>query len=195
MMVLGLTGSIGMGKSVLARQFALLGAKVCNADDMVHSLMAKGGEAVGAVEKEFPGVAKNGAVDRKALGAIVFADVEKRKLLESILHPLVVAAEDAFIKKNRALGARLVVMDIPLLFETGGEKRCDAVVVVTAPPFIQKQRVMKRPHMTPEKFRCIVQSQLCDRDKRLLADFVVQTGLGKAYSMHRLKTILAELHA
>jgi dephospho-CoA kinase len=193
MKIIGLTGSIGMGKSTLATQLASLGAQICSADAIVHALLATGGAAVAEVEKHFPETVKQGSVDRKALGAIVFADVEKRKILERILHPLVVAEENRFIAQQRTKGTQWAVLEIPLLFETGAQSRCDYTIVATAPYLIQKHRVMKRPHMTREKFAQIVGSQMSDKEKKARADFIVQTGLGKAYSLHRLKYILASI--
>jgi len=195
MIIIGLTGGIGMGKSTVAAQFALLGVKVCNADAIVHQLLAQGGAAVAQVGKQFPGVVKNSAVDRKALGDIVFNDKAKLHELEGVLHPLVVAEENAFIGRERRKGARFMALDIPLLFETGAEERCDLVVVASAPFFIQKQRVMKRPGMTEEKFHRIVQSQMPDSEKRRIADTVIETGLGKAHSFRLVALLMKELHA
>lgn len=186
-MVIGLTGGIGMGKSTVASQLALLGAKICNADAIVHRLLGKSGAAVAAVEKLFPGTVKNGAVDRKLLGDVVFHDAAKMKMLEQLLHPLVVAEENRFIERSQRLGAKLVVLDIPLLFETGVEKRCDKVMVASAPAFLQAARVLKRPGMTQAKFRRIIASQLPERAKRKRADAVILTGLGRAYSFRQLK--------
>lgn len=185
-MVIGLTGGIGMGKSTVAAQLAKLGAKICNADAIVHKLLAKGGAAVAAVQKKFPDVVKAGAVDRKALGEIVFKDVKKRKQLEAILHPLVVAEENKFVEKQARMGAKLIVLDIPLLYETEGEKRFDAVMVASAPAFLQRARVLKRPHMTEEKLAKIIASQLPDREKRRRADIVIATGLGKGHSFRQV---------
>lgn len=193
--VIGITGSVGMGKSTLTGQCAELGAKTCNSDMIVHQLLAKGGAAVEAVGKQFPKTVVGDAVDRKALGAIVFYDQEKLKLLESILHPLVAAEEERFIAKCKGEGAPYAVLDIPLLFETGAEKRCNAVIVASAPPFIQAYRVMKRPGMTAEKFTRILARQMPSSEKRKRADFVVQTGFGRAYSFYQLKQILRKLHA
>jgi len=195
MIVIGLTGSIGMGKTLLAAQFAALGAKTCSADAIVHTLMEKGGEAVSEIADFFPSVVKNGAVDRLALGRIVFADAQKRILLEQIIHPMVVASENRFIGRQKLLGAKIVVLDIPLLFETSAELRCDATVVATAPHWVQRRRVLKRNHMTQEKFKQILASQMSDKEKRRCADYVVQTGLGRAYSMRRIKQIMKVLHA
>lgn len=195
MRVLGITGSIGMGKSVLARQCAWLGVKTCHADDIVHRLLAGGGAAIPEIRKYFPEAVKNGAADRKILAAVVFSDPEKRWRLEQILHPLVFAQEKAFIRRQRRLGAKYVALDIPLLFETGSEYRVDAVIVATAPAAIQRARVLRRPGMTQETLDAILRRQLPDRQKRRRADFVVHTGLGKAYSMRALKKIMAGLHA
>lgn len=188
MLVIGLTGSIGMGKTTIARQLSSMGAKICNADAIVHKLMAKDGAAVPQIKKEFPSVVKAGEVDRRALGEIVFKSPEKKLLLEAILHPLVVNEENRFVERMQRLGARCVVLDIPLLFETGAEERCDIVLVASAPFFIQKQRVLGRMHMTAEKFNNILASQLPDSEKQAWADMVVKTGLGKAYSYRQLAT-------
>ena len=190
MIIIGLTGSIGMGKSTLALQLASLGAKVCSADAIVHQLMAKGGAAVAEVAKVFPQAVKDGEVDRKALGAIVFNDKTQLKRLEELLHPLVVVAENQFVWEQRRLGARMAVLDIPLLFETGAEQRCDITLVASAPFLLQKQRVLRRPHMSEQKFLQILRSQLSDRNKRRRADKVVLTGLGKSHSFRTLVTWL-----
>ena len=193
MMVIGLTGSIGMGKSTIALQLARLGAKVCCADDIVHRLMAKGGKAVADIERLFPIVIKNGSVDRKALGEIVFKDKHQLRRLEQLLHPLVVAEENRFITQQARKGARLVVLDIPLLYETGAEARCDYVLVASAPYFLQWQRVLKRPGMSEQKFHNIVASQMPDSEKRQRADKVVPTGLGKAFSFRSIAEWIGEL--
>lgn len=194
MKVIGLTGGIGMGKSTLALQLARLGAKICSADAIVHQLLGQDGEAVDAVGALFPTVVKDGAVDRKALGAIVFADKEQLKRLEQVLHPLVVAAENHFVWEQRRLGAKLVVLDIPLLFETGADARCDVTLTVSAPPFLQRQRVLKRASMSEEKFLRIVRSQMPDREKRRRSDKVVLTGLGKSHSFRQVKQWTMELN-
>lgn len=194
MIVLGLTGGVGMGKSTAARMLETFGAKISNADAIVHALMGKDGDAVEEIEALFPGVMKGGAVDRKALGAIVFRDKKKMRELEAILHPLVMLRENEFLRQQKRLGAKLAVLDIPLLYETGGEKRCDLVMVVSAPEFIQRQRVMQRPGMTEEKFAAIVASQMPDREKRRRADWVVETGLGRAHTFRRIATLMGRLH-
>lgn len=193
MLIIGLTGSIGMGKSTVTAQFAALGAKTCNADIVVHRLMGKGGAAVAGVAKHFPQVIDDHSVNRKKLGGIVFHDKQKMALLETVLHPLVIAEEQRFVRNERRKGARLIVLDIPLLFETGGQARFETTVVVTAPAFMQKQRVMKRQGMTEQIFRRIVRMQMPDREKRRRADYIISTGLGKAYSFRQVKALLKEL--
>lgn len=192
-LIIGLTGSIGMGKSTLTRQFAALGARTCNADEIVHRLLGRDGRAVDAVDKAFPGCRKNGVIDRQALGAIVFKDPGKRKALEAILHPLVAEEETRFVMAESRRGAKLVVLDIPLLFETGAHLRCDLSLVASAPAFIQRQRVMARPGMTADKFRHIVASQMSDREKRLRADIVISTGLGRGYSFRKAAEFIREI--
>jgi len=195
MIVIGLTGSIGMGKSTVANQFAALGVRVCSADAIVHQLMAKNGAAVLEIGNYFSTVIKNQAVDRRALGDIVFKDKVKLKQLEQILHPLVVAAENNFICKEQCKGAWAAVLEIPLLFETGAEERCDCVAVVSAPALIQRQRVLKRAGVTPEKLSQILALQMPDQEKRQRADIVVHTGLGKSYSFHQVKMWLQQIRS
>ena len=193
MIVLGLTGSIGMGKSTAASVLRQLGVPVHDADASVHRLMSDGGAAVGFVEAAFPGTALNGAIDRKALGRRVFSDPAALKRLESILHPMVRDQERIFLETCRMRRHPVVVLDIPLLYETGGEKRCDAVIVVTAPKFLQDQRVLKRPGMSRERLAEIERQQMPDAEKRKRADFVVPTGLGKRASRAALSHILRKL--
>ena len=190
MIVLGLTGSIGMGKSTAASALRAMGVPVHDADASVHKLMNHGGAAVGFIEAAFPGTALNGAIDRKELGARVYADAAELKRLESILHPMVREQERIFLRTSRARGHPIVVLDIPLLYETGGERRCDAVIVVTAPKFLQDQRVLKRPGMSRQRLDEIVSKQMPDAEKRRRADFVVQTGIGKRASRDALARIL-----
>jgi dephospho-CoA kinase len=189
MFILGLTGSIGMGKSTAAANFKRLGVPVHDSDATVHALMAKDGVAVPAIDQAFPGVV-DGVIDRQKLGAQVFGDAAALKTLESILHPLVRAREKAFLAHHCRLGTPSVVLDVPLLFETGGERRCDAVVVVSAPYREQKRRVMARPGMTAEKFENILKTQMSDQMKRKRADFVVFTGLGRAHSLRSICEIV-----
>jgi dephospho-CoA kinase len=176
MIVLGLTGSIGMGKSATARMFEEAGVPVHDSDEAVHRLYA--GEAVPAIEAAFPGVVSNGVVDRTRLSAHVLGDAPAMKRLEAIIHPMVRADADAFIACHRATGVPLVVLDIPLLFETGGRGRVDKVAVVSAPAEIQRERVLSRPGMTPDKFEAILSRQVPDAEKRRQADFVIDTAGG-----------------
>jgi dephospho-CoA kinase len=191
MIVLGLTGSIGMGKSTTARMFREAGVPVHDSDEAVHRLYA--GAAAPLVEAAFPGTVVNGAVDRKRLAARVLGDAHALRRLETIIHPLVRADADAFLSRNRHDGAALVVLDIPLLFETNGRARVDKVVVVTADPEIQRARVMARPGMTAEKFEAILAQQVSDAEKRRQADFVIDTGLGMDHARREVSRIVAAL--
>ena len=194
MIVLGLTGSLGMGKSTAAAMFRKLGVPVHDSDAAVHRLLAPKGDAVAAVAKAFPQArAENGGVDRAVLGRRVFADPRALARLERILHPLVRRSQERFLKDARARRLPLVVLDVPLLFETGGETRCDKVVVVSAPAAVQRVRVMARPGMTEERFRAILKKQMPDHEKRRRADYVVPSGQGRAVTFRRLKRIVREL--
>lgn len=195
MLVLGLTGSIGMGKSTAAAMLRRLGLPLHDADAAVHRLMAKGGAAVAAVDQAFPGVVVEGAVDRGRLGAKVLGDPVELRRLEAILHPLARASARAFLAKQARQRRSLAVLDIPLLFETGGEKICDAVVVVSAPAATQRARVMARPGMTGERFQAILAQQVPDAEKRRRADFIVQSGLGKAHALQQLRSIVTVMKA
>lgn len=191
MIILGLTGSIGMGKSTTAEMFRNEGIPVHDADAAVHDLYA--GKAAPAIESAFPGTIVDGIIDRKRLGALVIGKPDQMKKLESIIHPLVAAGRDRFLANARQDGADLVVLDIPLLFETGGEKYCDHVVVVTAPPEEQERRVLARADMTKEKFLKILASQIPDAEKRKRADFVIDSSLGLDHARAEVKKIIAEL--
>ena len=193
MFVLGLTGSIGMGKTTAAKMLRRMGLPLHDADRAVHRLLARGGAAVAAVEAAFPGVVADGAVDRERLAGQVFEDRAALKRLEGILHPAVRRATRAFLGHQVRSGRSLVVLDIPLLFETGGEANCDAVAVVTAPPFVQHDRVMGRRGMTAARFQAILAKQMPDREKRRRADFVVHTGLSKADTLRQLRAIVTLL--
>lgn len=196
LIIAGLTGSIGMGKSMATAMLRDMNIPVHCSDEAVHDLLAPGGDAVHAVLASFPSVRDaKGGINRSALGAIIFPDAQKKKQLEDILHPLVVASQRRFISEQMRLGTDLVVLDIPLLYETGAEQRVDKVIVVTAPAFIQRQRVLKRPGMTAEKFESILRSQIPDREKRRRADFTVQTGIGRAHTRHALSRIIKQLKA
>jgi dephospho-CoA kinase len=189
MIILGLTGSIAMGKSTTAQFFAEAGAPVHDADAAVHRLYE--GEAAAAIEAAFPGVTTEGKVDRARLAAQVIGDGAARRRLEAIVHPLVRRSEVKFLDEARARGAPVVVLDIPLLFETGGEERVDAVVVVSASPEVQRQRVLQRPGMTVEKFEALLAAQMPDAEKRRRADFVVDTGQGFDAARAQVQDILA----
>jgi len=193
MKVIGLTGSIGMGKTTAAALFRLRGVPVYDADAAVHRLSGKGGRAVPAIARAFPGVVADGAVDRRQLGALVFGDDAALKKLEGILHPLAAEERRAFLRRCRARRRKVAVLDIPLLFETGGETSVDCVVVVSAPSFLQRARVMKRPGMTAEKFAAILARQTPDREKRRRADRVIPTGAGKREALRRIDRLLAEM--
>ncbi|MDZ4689909.1 dephospho-CoA kinase [Terricaulis sp.] len=175
MIVVGLTGSIGMGKSTVARMFAEEGAPAFNADDAVHALYAPGGAAVAPVEAAFPGVMKDGGIDRIALSARVVGDEAAMKRLEAIVHPLVKQSQAEFLQAARDGGADVAVLDIPLLFEGGGAKYVDKIIVVSAPAEVQRARVMARPGMTAEKFEAILARQKPDAEKRAGADFIIDT--------------------
>ena len=186
--VLGLTGSIGMGKSATADLFRRLGVPVHDADATVHRLYR--GRAAPLIEKAFPGTVTDGAVDRARLGAAVLESPERMQQLEAIVHPLVREEEESFLKRLAAL-APVAVLDIPLLFETGGETRCDAVLVVTAPAAVQRARVLARPGMTEAKFHAILARQMRDEDKRARAHFLVDTSRGFASAEAQVRSILA----
>ncbi len=187
--VLGLTGSIGMGKSATAAIFRALGVPVHDSDAAVHALYR--GAAAPLIAREFPGTVADGVVDRAALGKEVLGHPERLKALEAIVHPLVRAERDAFLAAALATRAPVAVLDIPLLFETGGYLECDAVLVVTADPETQRTRVLARPGMTPEKFAAIAEKQMPDADKREKAHFLVDTGRGYASAENQVRSILA----
>lgn len=191
MFILGLTGSIGMGKSTTARFFMEEGVPVHDADAAVHALYE--GEAAPLIEKAFPGTTSGGKVDRIKLGEQVIGNPDAMKRLESIVHPLVRKQEQTFLTNARDRGARVVVLDIPLLYETGGEKRVDAVVVVTAPEEIQRRRVLERPGMTAEKLEAILAKQVPDGEKRDRADFIVDSGHGFESARQQVRNIIARV--
>lgn len=193
MIILGLTGSIGMGKSTAARQLRRLGVPVYDADAAVHRLLVKGGAAVGAIERAFPQVICDGAVDRRRLGARVFGDAAGLACLEAILHPLVRRQERQFVERARRRRLRIVALDVPLLFEAGGAGRVDAVAVVTCPAFLQKQRVLARPGMTSGKLAAIVGHQMPDWQKRRRADFIIPTGIGFRPALRKLQSAVTLL--
>ncbi|HEX5080273.1 MAG TPA: dephospho-CoA kinase [Geminicoccaceae bacterium] len=177
MFLLGLTGSIGMGKSTASAGFRCFGIAVFDSDAAVHGLLASGGAAVAAVDAAFPGCRKGDGIDRAALGRGVFGDPARLARLEAILHPLVRRAQRRFLARCCAAGRRLVVLDIPLLYETGGERLVDAVAVVSASAGVQARRVLRRPGMSASRLEAILRRQLPDADKRRRADFVIRTDL------------------
>jgi dephospho-CoA kinase len=191
MITLGLTGSIGMGKSTTAAMFAGMGVPVNDSDAVVHALYQ--GEAVTPIEAAFPGTAKAGGVDRAELSRQLANAPALFKTLEAIVHPLVREKERAFLDHHRMLNAPLVVLDIPLLYETKGESRVDAVAVVTCDPEIQRERVLKRPGMTEEKFALILSRQVPDREKRAKADYIIDTGHGLDSARAQVAAIVQRL--
>ena len=195
MITLGLTGSIGMGKSTTTAMFAEEGALIWNADAAVHALYAPGGAAVEPVGAAFPGVVVDGSVDRDRLAAALGRDATAFRRLEQIVHPLVGAGRRADLDAARATGVRLAVLDIPLLFETGGDSAVDAVVVVSASPEIQAARVLARPGMTRERFDAILARQTPDAEKRRRADFLVDTGHGLEAARAQVRKIVGTVLA
>jgi dephospho-CoA kinase len=191
--VLGLTGSIGMGKSATAAMFRRSGVRVHDADAAVHRLYR--GVAAPLIETAFPGTTAGGVVDRAKLGAQVIGNPERLRTLETIVHPLVRADEEGFLRQAALSGAALAVLDIPLLLETGGDLRCDAVLVVSAPAAMQRQRVLARPGMTEDRLAAILAKQMPDAEKRRRAHFIVDTGRGFASAEAQVRSILACLAA
>ncbi len=193
MVVLGLTGSIGMGKSTTARFFAEAGIPVLDSDAVVHSLYA--GEAVASIEQAFPGTNIGGRIDRAELSRRVVGDPSAFRQLEAIVHPLVREAQARFLAQAERAGAKVAVLDIPLLFETGADQKVDAVVVVTAPGAIQQARVSERAGMTPAKFDALLQKQVPDAEKRRRADFIVDTSHGFDSARAQVRAILEAVTA
>ena len=191
MIILGLTGSIGMGKSTTAEMFREAGIPVHDADAAVHELYS--GAAAPLIETAFPGTVINGVVDRRKLGEQVIGKPEEMKRLEAIVHPLVAEIRNRFLEQAAAGGAKLAVLDIPLLYETGGEKLCDHVVVVTAPQEVQRARVLARPEMNEEKFQAILAKQVPDAEKRKRADFIIDTSLGFEAARQQVEAIISKL--
>jgi dephospho-CoA kinase len=193
MIVIGLTGSIGMGKSTTAKMFAEEGVPVNDADAVVHDLYRS--DAVAPVGEAFPGTIKDGAIDRQELSRQLSASPEKFPVLEAIVHPLVRRREVDFLIRYRQAGTDLVLLDIPLLFEVKGEDRVDVIVVVTCDPQIQRDRVLARPGMTEEKLAMILSRQMPDAEKRKRADFLIDTGLGLEAAREQVRAIIASLRA
>ncbi len=194
MLILGLTGSIAMGKSFAASVFDGFGVPVFDADATVHRLLAPGGEAVAAVRALFPDVADaRGGIDRRALGRRVFGDPAALHRLEAVLHPLVRDRERHFLERCARAGVRLAVLDIPLLLETGGERRTDRVAVVTCHPLLQEQRALRRPGMTRERLAAIRAAQMPEAEKRRRADYVIPTGQGKGTTLAIVRGIVLDM--
>lgn len=194
MIVLGLTGSIGMGKSTAAAALRRLGVPVYDADAEIHRMLGAGGAAVAAVERAFPGVrGEDGGIDRRRLGRRVFGQPAELRRLEHILHPMVRAVERRWVARARGRGETMVVLDIPLLFETDRIDRIDGVIVVSAPARLQRERVLRRPGMSTDRLAAILGSQYPDRRKRQRADFVVATALSRAAAMRQLKNIVGQV--
>lgn len=191
MFILGLTGSIGMGKSTTAAMFRQEGVKVHDSDAAVHALYR--GEAAPAIERAFPGTTRGGAVDRAALGGRIRDDPAALRRLEAIIHPMVRESRAAFLRDAAESGEKIVVLDVPLLFETGADKEVDAVVLASAPESVQKQRVAQRPGMTPEWLAIILSRQMPDAEKRLRSHFIVDTGQGFAAAQRQVRAVLRAL--
>jgi dephospho-CoA kinase len=194
-LLIGLTGSIGMGKSETAKMFAALGIPVYDSDAAVHRLYEPGGAAVAEIARAFPGTVQGGRVDRAALSRRLADDEVAFRQLEAIVHPLVAAEQRKFLDQAAAHGAQMVVQDVPLLFETGGHARMDVVVVVSAPAHVQRKRVLERPGMTPEKLDQILSRQMPDEEKRAKAHYVVETDKGLDHAFAQVKKIVEELKA
>lgn len=195
MIVLGLTGGIGMGKSTASGTFRRLGVPVFDADAAVHGLQARGGRAVGPIGAAFPGTVVDGRVDREALRRAVLGKPEALKVLERIVHPLVRSEEERFLAAARRAGRRIVVLDVPLLLETGGEKRVDRVVVVSAPDAVQRVRVLLRGGMTEERLAAIRARQMPDAEKRRRAHHIIHTGLSRHFAQAAIRRLVAALRA
>lgn len=194
-LTVGLTGSIGMGKTETARMFVKLGIPVYDADAAVARLYGVGGRAVPVLEEAFPGVVKDGRVDRDELSKRVVGNEMETRRLQSIVYPLMSAERQSFLDDARAMAADIVVFDIPLLFETGGHTNMDAVVVCSAPSHVQRARVLARPGMTEDKFQYLLSRQMADEEKRTKAHFVVVTDRGLDHAFEQVKMIVTELRA
>jgi dephospho-CoA kinase len=192
MKVIGLTGGIGMGKSTAARSFRRAGVQVFDADAAVHELQARGGRAVAPIAVAFPGAVRAGAVDREALRSAVLGNPDALRRLERIIHPLVRDMQRRFLARARRDRQRLVVLDIPLLFETRGDREFDLILVVSAPAQVQRRRVLARPGMTPERLAAILARQTPDAEKRRRADVVVRTGLSRHHADRAIRRVIRE---
>lgn len=192
MIVIGLTGSIGMGKSTVAGMFRARGVPVFDADAEVRHVQGRGGRALAAIEAAFPGTTHSDGLDREALGRRVFGDTAALQRLEAIVHPLVAEAQSRFLGRHRL--KRAVILDVPLLFERGNWRNCHVIIVVSAPGRVQRARVLARPGMTPAKFATILKTQMSDREKRALADIIVETGRGRRETLLMVNKIIQSLN-
>lgn len=195
MRIFGLTGGIGMGKSTAAAAFRRAHIPVFDADAAVHRMQARGGRAVRAIETAFPGTVRDGAVDRVALRQAVLGKPDALKRLEGILHPMVQQEEHEFVARARRQMRRAAVLDIPLLFETGGDQRVDQVIVVSAPPSVQIQRIRQRRRMSDADIRAVIARQMPDAEKRRRADTIIRTGLSRHYSLRQLSRVIRDVLA
>jgi len=195
MIIIGLTGSIAMGKTETAKMFKRLNIPVYNADAAVHELYAKTGAAVEPIGRLFPDVVNNGEISREKLSQKIIQDPGVVDIIEKIVHPLVRAKQNEFISQSQKDGAQLVILDIPLLFETGAEARVDKIIIVTAPAHIQRQRALARPGMTEEKFQLILSRQVPDAEKRAKADYIVETDKGLEQAFQQVRAIVDDLNA
>lgn len=193
MKIIGLTGGIGMGKSTASAAFRRAGIPVFDADLSVHRLQAPGGRAVPAIALAFPGTVCHGVIDRSRLREVALGDPTALARLEKILHPMVRAEERSFLARARRAGRRLAVLDIPLLFETGGDRRVDLVVVVTAPRSVQEHRVRSRRRMSRDAIAAVIARQMPDTEKRRRADIIIRTGLSRHYALRALRRLVASL--
>ena len=195
MKIIGLTGSIGMGKTTTANMFKDLGCPVFDSDAAVHQLYSKGGKGAALIQAVFPDAIKDGAVNRVRLGAHMKTDPLNLKVLESFIHPWVGEIRAKFLSGAKSNGAKAVVFDVPLLFETGGDKHVDATVVVSAPALIQKARVLARPGVTPDIFEMLLSRQMPDADKRARADYIISTGQGLEKAREQVQAVLTKILA
>lgn len=193
MIVAGLTGSIGMGKSTASNMLREMGVPIHDSDATVHALIGKGGKAVPAIAALCPEALKDGGIDRKVLGKYMFPDPVLKQAVEDVLFPMVKQSAFDFIEARKAEGHALVVLDVPLLFEAGWDKMVDKVICVSAPPEVQKARVMARPGMTEERFRDVMAAQMPDADKRAKSDYIIDTGVGMEDTRDQLKKLVAGL--
>ena len=192
---LGLTGSLAMGKSTVADMFGVMGVPVHDSDKAVHDLLQNDEKVKTKIKKQFPNCTlKNGDIDRQALGKVVFNSSKEKAILEAILHPLVHIAQDKFFQFHKDKGTKIIMFDIPLLFETGRGNDFDYIVTVSCPKFLQRRRALKRHNMTPQKFEAILSAQMPDREKRKKSDFIVHTGLGHAFAKRKVASILKKIN-